>query len=504
MPAMDLDTALLTMGYGCGQVIIFAVSFFVYFYSVSESMSAGYLVILSSCDFATTGGDKTLLANSLLGGMVASGLFIGLVADRYGRKFTIRLALIGALCFSFLSALMPELYSMAVMRMIVGIFLSGVASLQVGFLTEFHAPKWRPLVVTLCSHSQTAALMYCPLMGMAILPTNFSITLSSNYDMRAWRFLMMVIEIPGWIGLLGISLVPETPYYLMSVNREDKAIMALKWICRMNRKKWEDFEISVAELPRATIVAGGFWKELWDESIRLFKRPYVGRFMLCLWLIFGIFFVAIGMGIWFPVIRNMDNSGHHRFCYLIHHNPIINKHNIRTANGTDTGVPHCHDVMSNFIDPIYYALAYMSCFILSSLLLQCMARKFAIAVHIALACILGLCLNFLKQPTMVLIFFTLMMVLPGVLIPLATSALVDCLPTHLRGKAICMVRSLARFGGVLGSTLVGMLMRITCDVTLNIFNVALARKLKFVSCWPSFNPKACLHHSKITSIYIYF
>jgi len=84
-------------------------------------MSAGYLVILTSCDFATSRGEKTLLANSLLGGMVASGLFIGLLADRYGRKFIIRIGLIGGLCCSMISAFMPDLYSLSVMRMIVGI-----------------------------------------------------------------------------------------------------------------------------------------------------------------------------------------------------------------------------------------------------------------------------------------------------------------------------------------------------------------------------------------------
>ncbi|XP_037722377.1 synaptic vesicle glycoprotein 2B [Drosophila subpulchrella] len=474
MPTMDVDTALLTMGYGCGQVIIFIVSFFVYMYSVSESMSAGYLVILTSCDFATSRGEKTLLANSLLGGMVASGLFIGLLADRYGRKFIIRIGLIGGLCFSMISAFMPELYSLSVMRMIVGIFLSGVASLQVGFLTEFHAPKWRPLAVTLCSQSQSAALIYCPLMGMSILPQNFSVTLSSSYDMRAWRFLMFLIEIPGWIALLGICLVPETPYFLMSVRREEKAIAALQWICRMNKKKWEDFDISIIEVPRTTILREGFWKNLWDESIRLFQRPYVGKFILCLTLIFGIFFVSIGLGIWFPVIRNMDNSGHNRLCELINNNPTLMKREPEVVNGTEAGPPPCNDVMSNFIDPIYYGLTYMSCFILSSLLLQCLPRKYVIALHLLIAFVLGISLNALREPTLVLIFFTLMMVLPGVLIPLATSALVDCMPTHLRGKAICMVRSLARFGGVLGSTMIGMLIRVTCDVTFNIFILVLA------------------------------
>ncbi|XP_017071142.1 putative transporter SVOPL isoform X2 [Drosophila eugracilis] len=290
MPVMDVDTALQTIGYGFGQVIIFIVCFFTYMYSVSEAMSVSYIVVLTSCEFATTAGEKTLLANSLLGGMVASGLFVGMLADKYGRKFTLRLALIGALGFSMLSALMPNLYALSITRMIVGLFLSAVASLQVAFLTEFHTPKWRPLAVTLCSQSQSMALIYCPLVAMAILPHHFTVTLSSQFDMRPWRFLMMAVEIPGWIALVGICLVPETPYFLLSINNGEKAILALKWICRKNRKNWEDFDIILAENERATVVPEGFFSSFLYDSFRLFRKPYFTKFFICLMLIFGLFF----------------------------------------------------------------------------------------------------------------------------------------------------------------------------------------------------------------------
>ncbi|XP_039489702.1 putative transporter SVOPL [Drosophila santomea] len=473
MPAVDVDTALLTMGYGGGQVIIFVVSFFVYMYSVTESMSAGYLVVLTSCEFDTSPNERTLLANSLLGGMVASGLFIGFLADRYGRKFVIRLALVGALCFSMLSAFMPELYSLSVARIIVGTFLSAVASLQVGFLAEFHAVKWRPITVAICSQSQGLALIYCPLVAMAILPYKFHVDLSSNYDLRVWRFLMMFFMIPGWLALVGICLVPETPHFLMSVNRPDKALLALQWICRMNRKKWEDMDITLSVDNSGAVDQGGFWKNVGYEYKLLFTKPEVYKFFICLMLIFGIFFTSIGLGIWFPVIRNMDNSGSNRLCDLVNSNPTF-KHEHEVINGTKKEASPCNDEMTNLIDPVYYGLTYIGCFILASLLVQFMLRKYVIALHILIAFLMGLSLNVLKQPTMVLIFFVLMMVLPGVLIPLATSVLVDCLPVNLRGKALCMVRSLARFGGVLGSTMIGLFIRVTCDVTFNIFNICLA------------------------------
>ncbi|XP_052847175.1 solute carrier family 22 member 1 [Drosophila gunungcola] len=476
MPAMDLDTALMTIGYGCGQVIVFVVSFFLYMYAVSESMCVSYVVVLTSCELATSKEEKTLLASSLLGGMVASGLFIGFLADAYGRKCIIRLSLLGSLGFSTLSALMPEIYSLSVMRMIVGVFLSGVASLQVGYLIEFHAPKWRPIVVALCGQSVSTALIFCPLMAMGILHDDFSVTISSDYDMRPWRFLMIVVQIPGWLALLGISLVPETPYYYISVNREDKAMLAIQWICRMNRKKWEDLDISGLSPDTRTSVTeeGAFLKRMWFDTMRLFQRPYVATTIMCLMLIFGLFFTSIGLGIWFPVIRNMDNSGSNRLCHLVRHNPVFQNPKAVEINSTSAAEPYqCNDVMTNLIDPIYYGLAYFGCYTLSAVLVRFLMRKYVIALHIGVAFVLGLGLNGLSQSTLVLISFTGMMVMPGVLIPLASSVLIDALPIHLRGKALCLVRSLARLGAVVGSTIVGLLIRVSCDLTLNIFNAYL-------------------------------
>jgi len=175
----------------------------------------------------------------------------------------------------------------------------------------------------------------------------------------------------------------------------------------------------------------------------------------------------------------MDNSGSNRLCDLVNNNPTFINHEADDTNGTDSESPKCNDEMTNLIDPVYYGFTYIGCFILASVLVHWMTRKYVIALHILISMILGISLNIMKQPTVVLIFFVLMMVLPGVLIPLATSVLVDCLPVNLRGKALCMVRSLARFGGVLGSTMIGLFIRVTCDVTFNIFNLCLASKYRF-------------------------
>lgn len=185
------------------------------------------------------------------------------------------------------------------------------------------------------------------------------------------------------------------------------------------------------------------------------------------------------MGIWYPAIRNTDNRGYHTFCQIIESHPVFQKNPKTTespANRTEDEPPLCQDQMYNFLDPIFYALSYSMFFVVSTVLLLCLTRRYVLAIHVGSACLLGIGLNFIKQPVGVLITFTLVLVVPGVLIGLATSALADCVPVELRGTALCMVRSLSRLGAVVGSTLVGLLMKVSCTATLNIFVAYLAGK----------------------------
>ncbi|XP_020814435.1 probable peptide/nitrate transporter At3g43790 isoform X2 [Drosophila serrata] len=156
---MDVDLALSAM------VVIMVVCMILCIYTVTEDYIVAYILILTSCEFTTTSGEKTLLANAAMFGMVSSGLFIGIFADKYGRKFAIQVTLLGSLSFSFISSLMPEVYSMAVMRFILGVFLNGPASLGIGYLMEYYAPKWHALAVSVQVQGVALGLFYNPAMG---------------------------------------------------------------------------------------------------------------------------------------------------------------------------------------------------------------------------------------------------------------------------------------------------------------------------------------------------
>ncbi|XP_070136155.1 putative transporter SVOPL isoform X1 [Drosophila bipectinata] len=469
MPESDIDTALLTIGYGCGQLIILAVSFATTMFSVTESMGIGYVIVRTSCEWSTSREEKTFMASALLGGMVASGFFLGFLADRYGRKFTIRASLVGALIFSFVTALMPNQYAFSTTRIVVGLFLSGSASLAIGFLIEFHAPRWRPKVSMLVSFAVGFALVSCPLFAMMLLPQNVSVKVTDNYVLQDWRFLVMTLALPGIVALISISFVPETPYFLLSAGRMEEAIESLKWVAKMNGKMWDDLKIELTPLHRDTLLENmSVCKELFYETFRLFRPPFTCRFVGCLLILFGVFFNSVGMGVWYPIIRNTPDTGKpQRLC----DNPAITGKGNHSSSDEDKA---CNDQFTNFHDPIFYGCAYLVFYAVATVLVLFIPRRYVMALHIGTGAILGFTLNFVTDPLAVLLCFTGQISVPGVLVSLSSSVMVDLLPVHMRGKALCLGRSLARLGSVVGSILVGLVMKVSCNITINIFVVYLA------------------------------
>lgn len=472
MPESDVDDALVTIGFGCGQVIILAVSFVTTMYSVTESMGIGYVIVRTSCEWETDRVMKTMMASTLLAGMVASGYFLGFLADRFGRRTIIIMSLMGALTFSLITSLMPNPYAFIVTRLIVGLFLSGSASLAVGFLIEFYAPPWRAKASMLVSFGVGFALIFCPLVAMALLPHDVTLQIAEDVVLHDWRFLLMIFSLPGWIALVSISLVPETPYFLLSVGRVDAAKDALKWVAKMNGKGkvWDEMKINLTPETRNTLMEGmSACKELLYEAVRLFRPPYAARFIGCLLILFGIFFSSVGMGVWYPIIRNADGNQYVRMC----DNPAITGIGLnKTYHGHETKLD-CHDKFTNFHDPIFYGCCYVIFYGVATVLVLLIPRKYVLALHIGSGAVLGFCLNFVATPLSVLVCFTGLITVPGVLISLASSVMVDLLPIHMRGKALCMGRSLARLGSVIGTNLVGLAMKVSCDVTINIFVVYL-------------------------------
>ncbi|XP_022215428.2 organic cation/carnitine transporter 7 [Drosophila obscura] len=458
--SVELDEALKEIGFGCGQVLVLIFSSFANLLAVNETFGMSIIVVASSCDLSTTAGQKSLMMTSMMVGMTISGFYVGYLIDTKGRVRILRWMLLVTIVLSVVSALMPEVYGLSAMRFLVGIFLCGPATCLLGYMTEFSSPHARPPLVVVFSLAIGVSLIYCPLVAKLFLPKKYCVLTASSYLLRPWRFLMLLYTLPGVIALLGLCFLPESPYYLMSVKRKEEAQEVLAWLCRRNRKNKDELNIELIDFQRHTIVAkANYFKLVWDDSIRLVKPPYCRDFMVCTLLSFGMFLISLGLGMWYPLLRSQDNSQRRLLCDVLSKPKNFDQpKNVSASNE-----------MPDFTDPIYYGIAYILFYFLALLLLLCMSRKHVFVCYVSVAAICGMALNFIKEPIAILICFSTMMILPGVMITLVSSVLVDCMPTQLRAKALSLNKALSRLGAILGCLLVGLMLQVSCVATLNIF-----------------------------------
>lgn len=72
-------------------------------------------------------------------------------------------------------------------------------------------------------------------MALWILSYDWRFELYDGYEFRPWRLLLITYTIPGIIGGLCLLRFPESPKFLLSVNRDEEALQIVRWIYRTNK-----------------------------------------------------------------------------------------------------------------------------------------------------------------------------------------------------------------------------------------------------------------------------
>lgn len=164
----------------------------------------------------TTAQLGTLLA-SLYVGMIPGCLIWGRIADAYGRKRTIIWSLILYGISSFASAFAHEYTLLWWARFVAGIFLSGVLVATFVHLEELLPIRYRG-----------RGTVYLA----AGWPVGLLLAVGLVHAMRGygWQVLLAISSLAGLWALVVKWLVPESPYWAETHNREALAIEVLEYL----------------------------------------------------------------------------------------------------------------------------------------------------------------------------------------------------------------------------------------------------------------------------------
>ncbi|XP_046305336.1 solute carrier family 22 member 2 [Marmota monax] len=154
-------------------------------------------------------------------GFFVGSVGIGYLADRFGRKFCLLATILINALSGVLMAIAPTYTWMLLFRLIQG--LVSKAGWLIGYIliTEFVGLSYRRTVGIFYQVSFTVGLLV--LAGVA-------------YALPHWRWLQFAVTLPNFCFLLYYWCIPESPRWLISQNKNAKAMRIIKYIAKKNGK----------------------------------------------------------------------------------------------------------------------------------------------------------------------------------------------------------------------------------------------------------------------------
>nr|XP_019605305.1 PREDICTED: solute carrier family 22 member 2 isoform X2 [Rhinolophus sinicus] len=154
-------------------------------------------------------------------GFFIGSVGIGYIADRFGRKLCLLVTILINATSGVLMAISPTYTWMLIFRLIQG--LVSKASWLIGYIliTEFVGLSYRRTVGIFYQVAFTVGLLV--LAGVA-------------YALPHWRWLQFTVTLPNFCFLLYYWCIPESPRWLISQNKNAKAMTVIKYIARKNGK----------------------------------------------------------------------------------------------------------------------------------------------------------------------------------------------------------------------------------------------------------------------------
>jgi sugar porter (SP) family MFS transporter len=171
---------------------------------------SGALLFITD-DFGLSDTAQQIVVASLLLGAVFGALFGGPLADRIGRRRAIMVAAAIFFVGSLASALATGAVFLAVARFVLGLAVGGAGMVVPVYIAESSPSRVRGSLVSLQQFLITVGIL---------------LSYGINYLLagaEAWRTMLGIGVVPALALLIGMFFLPESPRWLVGMNRDEEA-----------------------------------------------------------------------------------------------------------------------------------------------------------------------------------------------------------------------------------------------------------------------------------------
>ena len=160
-------------------------------------------------DFDTGSGMEQVIAASILAGAVIGALVGGRLSERWGRHKTILLIAIVFVLGTLASSLAPSAVTLSLARVLLGFAVGAATQTVPMFVAELSPARYRGRLV----------LTFQVAIGVGILVS----TIVGATELFSWRLMVGMAAVPAAVLFFLMLPLPESPRWLVKVDRVDDA-----------------------------------------------------------------------------------------------------------------------------------------------------------------------------------------------------------------------------------------------------------------------------------------
>lgn len=167
------------------------------------------------------------ITSSVMLGAIFGGDLAGTLSDKFGRRKMILISSIVFIAGSLLSAVAPNQgqYYLIIVRIGLGLAVGAASALVPSYMSEMAPANLRGRLSGINQVMIVIGMLSSYIVDYLLknLPGTFT-----------WRFMLGAASIPGLILFLGVLALPESPRFLVQINKIDEAKQVLSYIRKPN------------------------------------------------------------------------------------------------------------------------------------------------------------------------------------------------------------------------------------------------------------------------------
>uniref|UniRef100_A0A336JYS3 CSON002395 protein n=1 Tax=Culicoides sonorensis TaxID=179676 RepID=A0A336JYS3_CULSO len=499
----DFETAIAETQYGKFNYLLLLIALPCCLASQFDTSTMSYILASAECDLNLNLVDKGNLNAVTYGGMISSAMIWGYFSDTLGRKKLLVLGYFLDACINVFVTFSQSKISIMIFKFFSGFVICGPFAVLMSYLSELHGKEVRGrvmLAVGTCN-------VILPFIAWTVLPYNLEYILIENiFEIHTWQVFLAICSIPPpFIAGLLVSFLPESPKFLMSRGKNDKAMEIFKRIYAINTgndPKLYPIKELVNELQQNNNQIETISKNVHDteqnESCKspsklmigfkqfslMFRKPHLYNSILVYVIQFGILFGLNSLRLWVPQLFSIISEYNNDFPIVgidtINENTYSSSADLCTMMEAkvnkslqmSTSMENVENLTHRFCEVVVDAEVYEKAMILGAIsfvgylmagtIINAVGNKNILIFGLIFSGSCGISHYFAKDSLSTLILSSLFVTVSSICSTALVSSTVSIFPTSLRTMIVSILMMFGRIGAIMGNVLFPYLMETGC------------------------------------------